>query len=208
MSKIQVLSALFFVAAALVANAHPTHYKVDRNASCYDPEPAKIYSWHVHLLYWNTNVNNTAGAYVIREKFIAEFKDRLGPQCTDLFDQNQMCMFAPDIQADGPFLTAQWAVFLKNEDFADIVPWFMQHRGNYDILVHPNSGCELEDHSWWCMWGGNPWEIDLSVMSHDEPFPWPSEPSTTNLRRVEKAQDDISKMIYTFLAEHEPDYKD
>jgi len=53
----------------------------------------------------------------------------------------------------------------------------MQNRGNYDVLIHPNSGCELEDHSWWAFWGGNPWELDLSIMSHDMPFPWPDEDS-------------------------------
>jgi len=40
-------------------------------------------------------------------------------------------------------------------------------------LIHPNSGCELEDHTWWAFWGGNPWEIDLSAFSHDMPWPWP-----------------------------------
>ena len=40
------------------------------------------------------------------------------------------------------------------------------------MLVHPNSGCEMEDHDKWSMWGGHPWKLDLTRLSHDEPFPW------------------------------------
>ena len=30
--------------------------------------------------------------------------------------------------------------------------WIMQNRGEFDILVHPNSGGEKLDHSEWCLW--------------------------------------------------------
>jgi len=68
-----------------------------------------------------------------------------------------LCLFEPDWEAVGPFATAQWSVFLMPEDFADIVPWFLQNRNGYDLLVHPNTGCELEDHSWWALWAGTAW---------------------------------------------------
>ena len=181
-------------------SSHPTHYpQVNRNETCYNPEPAKIFSWHIHLLYWQINPTHTAGAFAIREKFIAAFKNKLGAPCTDLFHQSQLCMFEPDTQPVGPFLTAQWAIFVTNDLFAETVQWAMQNRGNYDVLVHPNSGCELEDHSWWAMWGGNPWEINLDAMSHDQPFPWPETKTTQEL--LEK--DDTSDLIKKFLSEHE-----
>ena len=41
---------------ALGVRAHPTYYpEVDRNVSCYNPTPAKIYSYHIHMLYIGTN---------------------------------------------------------------------------------------------------------------------------------------------------------
>ena len=41
---------------ALGVHAHPTYYpEVDRNVSCYNPTPAKIYSYHIHMLYIGTN---------------------------------------------------------------------------------------------------------------------------------------------------------
>jgi aromatic ring-cleaving dioxygenase len=84
-------------------------------------------------------------------------------------------MFEPDTQPVGPFLTAQWAIFVTNDLFSETVQWFTQHRGKYDVLIHPNSGCEIEDHSWWTIWAGNPWEINLDAMGHDQPFPWPGD---------------------------------
>ena len=41
---------------ALGVNSHPTYYpEVNRNASCYNPTPAKIFSYHIHMLYIGTN---------------------------------------------------------------------------------------------------------------------------------------------------------
>ena len=41
--------------------------------------------------------------------------------------------------------------------------------------MHPNTGCELEDHSWWAFWGGTPWQINNDAFSFDYPFPWTKE---------------------------------
>ena len=46
--------ALFSLFSSL--DAHPTIYPdVHRNTSCYLPTPAKIYSYHIHLMYIHTN---------------------------------------------------------------------------------------------------------------------------------------------------------
>lgn len=175
-----------------VSFCHSTHYpQVIRNETCFTSTPAPIFSWHFHLLYWQTNANHTSGAYAIRNKFIQDFKAKLGTPCTDLFHQDHLCMFEPDTQPVGPFLTAQWAVFVPNENFFEVTQWATQHRKGYDILIHPNSGCELEDHSWWALWGGNPWEINMDAFSHDEPFPW------SELQLTER------NIVKTFLMEHE-----
>lgn len=89
------------------------------------------------------------------------------------------------------------------EDFADIVPWFLQNRNGYDLLVHPNTGCELEDHSWWALWAGTAWQIDMTAFSHDQPFPWPKESRhPTYLRRITK-DSSVSELVHKFLEEHE-----
>jgi hypothetical protein len=37
-------------------------------------------------------------------------------------------MFEPSFKPYGPFPTAEWAVWLQPEHFAQVVPWFMQRR--------------------------------------------------------------------------------
>lgn len=38
-----------------------------------------------------------------------------------------------------------------------------------DIFIHPNSGCEIYDHTVWPLWLGNEWEIDTSCLHWDCP---------------------------------------
>ena len=173
MNKIIFSSLTIFLTLFQFLQAHSPTIGVPRNITCVHPTPAKIYNWHFHLLYFQLNKAHTAGAMQIRDDFIATFKNRLGPKCTSLFFQDKLCMFEPDRQPAGPFPTAQWSVFIMPEDFLDVVSWIMQHKGPYDILVHPNTGCEMEDHSTWAMWGGHPWEINMDAFGHDQPFPWP-----------------------------------
>ena len=92
--------------------------------------------------------------------------------CEDLFHQNYTCTFEPEDDPAGPFVTGQWSIFLTTEDFEEYVTWITQNREGYDILIHPNSGCEIQDHTTWALWAGKPWEIDETVFSHDDPFPW------------------------------------
>lgn len=194
--KIQIIILLLSISYIL---SHSTRYLVERNETCYSPNPAKIYSWHFHVLYWQINKEHTKGAYELRDKFIEKFEKRLGPECVSLFHQDQMCMFDPDRQPVGPFLTAQWSVFFLEEDFNDIVPWVMQHRGKYDVLVHPNTGCEMEDHSWWAFWGGNPWQINMDAFGHDKPFPWDDHKSTNQLI----SNGETSDLVKQYLIENE-----
>ncbi len=48
-----------------------------------------------------------------------------------------------------------------------VVPWFVNHRANFTLLVHPNTGCENEDHSIWAQWSGPAWNMDMSIFT-----PW------------------------------------
>ena len=114
-------------------------------------------------------------ALALLERFKAVFESEIGAPCTGLFHQNRLCIFKPEAPA-GPFPVAQWAIFLPVDHFASKVTWFMQNRvvngTSLDVLVHPNSGCEVEDHTWWALWGGEKWRLNVDKLSHDSPFPW------------------------------------
>lgn len=54
-------------------------------------------------------------------------------------------------------------MFVPVHYYNAVVPWFLQHRGQFDLLVHPNTGCEYEDHSIWAQWSGPAWNMDMSI---------------------------------------------
>ena len=155
-----------------LAVSHAGIYQVNRNETCFSPSPAPIYSYHIHLLYFQENKAHTDGAYKIREAFRAHFNQTLGEDCHDLFHNDFSCVLDPDLGPAGPFPTAQWSIFVLLEHIGEMTAFMMQHRGEYSLLVHTNSGCEVEDHSDWTVWGGQPWPLDLTIFSHDKPFPW------------------------------------
>jgi len=71
-----------------------------------------------------------------------------------------------------PFLQPEWAVFLPAALFQTVVPWFMQHRPLIlDVVVHPNSGCEVYDHRDWATWSGASMVhgFDLNCLHYDCP---------------------------------------
>lgn len=181
---------------------HSTKYTdLRRNETCYNPTPAKILSWHIHVLYWQSNEAHSLGARKLMNEYKQAFSQNLGPDCNSTFHMEYMCMFNDVAKPDGPFLTAQWSVFIPVEHFSRAVAWIMQHRGEYDVLVHPNTGCEIEDHSWWAFWGGKPWEIDFDVFSYDYPFPWTKE-MDDKADPILIADDENSILASTFLKEN------
>ena len=166
-----LFSALFAVSTM----AHSTHYYgVNRNESCIHPQPAKIFSYHLHLLYLKKNQQQVTDAYAIRDRFVAQFADRLGPDCHDLFHNNHTCMLDPDYDPAGPFPVSNWSVYILPGPGSNLEPmmqWLVQNRGRFSVLVHPNTGCEMEDHSDWTFWSGPAYPLDLDFFTHDEPYP-------------------------------------
>ena len=69
----KIVSLLSAALLASLALAHPTKYSIDRNATCSNPEPAQIFSYHLHLLYFQKNKDHTAGAYKILDAFKQHF---------------------------------------------------------------------------------------------------------------------------------------
>ena len=57
--------------------------------------------------------------------------------------------------------------------FAATAMWISQYRNGHDVMIHPNTGCQLADHMEWSFWVGNKWPIDLSWFRYNEPYPWP-----------------------------------
>ena len=151
------------------------------NSKCESVENITFYSYHVHVLFWQQNNESVTNSFELYNKFINTFDVNTNfSECNDdNTTHNQspsLCILFIDYpEPECPFLTSDWAVFLRNDPelFASIIPWFMKQRMEYeammDILVHPNSGCEIYDHRDWGFWIGKEWEIDLSCLHYDAP---------------------------------------
>lgn len=173
-----------FAVAAILISCVASHYvhktsrylpqtKTDNKvipASC---ENARLISYHIHVLFWPYHQKHVEGALKLQQKFIKHFNLE-NINCTitagdpGLPDQ-QMCVFEIDWEPLGPFTTAQYSFFIPPEKYVETVTYILQNRGIYDVLVHPNSGCETYDHSRWAVWSGHQWPIDASVFSCDYP---------------------------------------
>jgi len=64
-------------------------------------------------------------------------------------------------QTLGPFAVGEWSLFAPVHYYQAVLPWFLMNRGNLSLLVHPNTGCEYEDHSIRAQWAGQPWQMYL-----------------------------------------------
>ena len=65
----------------------------------------------------------------------------------------------------GPFAVGEWSMWVPVHYYSAVVPWFVQHHGQFSLLVHPNTGCEYEDHSIWSQWVGPAWNMDMSIFT-------------------------------------------
>jgi len=55
----------------------------------------------------------------------------------------------------GPHPIGMYQVAFGTEMFADLVPWMALNREDLSILVHPETGDNLADHSDYAMWLGD-----------------------------------------------------
>ena len=70
----------------------------------------------------------------------------------------------------GPHPIAQRQVIFKASVFAEVVPWLMFNRQGLDILVHPLTNDEYDDHTANALWLGNPVPLKLETLPHG-PYP-------------------------------------
>jgi aromatic ring-cleaving dioxygenase len=188
---------------------HPTiHDDFPRNPECYKDKPAKPYSWHLHIVF---DLKNRDKA----DKLKKDFSDFLEVDlersdnkyiCTSVaFLKNQpLCfyqtVYSPD--ENTPWMNPQWAILFLPKDFERIVTWGLQHKDDLDMVIHPNTGCEIEDNSWWVIYSGNRRDFDLSFFDPSREKPIIRD---LNVVTTEEAlqSNEVSDMLKTFLRTHD-----
>lgn len=63
----------------------------------------------------------------------------------------------------GPHTLPMYTLVFKRENFTDIVTWLMQNHGDHSVLIHPESGDDLIDHTTHALWLGERLPIDVSA---------------------------------------------
>ena len=164
------LIIFLLIALAAVVVAHPTYYphvELKRSAdTAYPP----ILSWHAHILYMESNNEQYQSAIDLRALFVQEFSDYLGEDCDGDYDFGRLCMIIDHDMTNktvfpSPFPVGEFAVFVPIPYYSLVIPWFVQNRGEFSLLVHPNSGWGYNDHTEWASWTGSQWPLDLSFFT-------------------------------------------
>jgi aromatic ring-cleaving dioxygenase len=101
-----------------------------------------IAGYHAHIYY---TADSRSHAEQIREEMERQFSVILG-RWHD--------------QPVGPHPSPMFQVIISTEEFGKVVPWLNLNRGPLDILIHPETGNDLEDHTTLAIWLGKPRNLD------------------------------------------------
>ena len=69
----------------------------------------------------------------------------------------------------GPHPVPQFNVIFEIPEFHKIVPWLMLNREGLDVLVHPLTQSNYDDHTRYALWLGNPVALKLERLSANLP---------------------------------------
>ncbi len=69
----------------------------------------------------------------------------------------------------GPHPISQFNVIFEIPEFQNIVPWLMLNREGLDVLVHPLTESNYDDHSKNALWLGTPVPLRLDRLSQKLP---------------------------------------
>lgn len=64
----------------------------------------------------------------------------------------------------GPHTKSMYQVAFAPDQFDKVVPWLMLHREGLDILVHPNTGDAVADHTNHALWLGEKLAINIEPL--------------------------------------------
>ncbi|MBD2592799.1 4,5-dioxygenase [Nostoc spongiaeforme FACHB-130] len=109
-------------------------------------ENSSIIDFHAHI-YYDPETRDVAAQ--IREELGVRFEVKLG-RWHD--------------QPVGPHPKSMYQVAFAPDQFFQVVPWLMLNRGGLEILVHPETGDDVTDHTDHALWLGNKLELNIQVL--------------------------------------------
>ena len=110
-------------------------------------ERVQVTGYHAHVYF---DAARRDAATRLRDAIVGKFTCEAGA-------------FADD--ARGPHPIAQFNIIFKAPEFQQLVPWLMLNREGFDVLVHPLTDSNLDDHSKNALWLGTPVPLRLERLS-------------------------------------------
>ncbi len=114
-------------------------------------DPKSIDGYHAHIYYPDPASRERAA--VIREALDQLFEVRLG-RWRD--------------QPVGPHPVAMYQVAFAPDQFPKVVPWLMLNRAELTVLVHPETGDQVADHTGNALWLGQVLPLDIEFLRHSD----------------------------------------
>lgn len=113
--------------------------------------PDALHGYHAHIYY---NDATRSIAEKLRDTLASDFPVRIGRNAG----------------IAGPHPVPQIQIIFTKDGFQRVVPWLMLNREGLDILVHPLSDDEYDDHTANALWLGTPVALKLDTLPHG-PYP-------------------------------------
>lgn len=107
----------------------------------------QVIGYHAHVYF---DAANRPGAERLRDTLVGRFAVEPG-------------VFADEPR--GPHPVPQFNMIFEIAEFQNIVPWLMLNHGDFDVLVHPLTESNYDDHTQYALWLGNPVPLRLERLS-------------------------------------------
>jgi aromatic ring-cleaving dioxygenase len=107
----------------------------------------EIRDWHAHV-YFDAATRDEA--WSLRERIERTFDIKMGR-----FHERPV----------GPHPMFSYQVHFQNDQFGPLIAWLTLNHGSLTVLVHPNTGQELEDHRDRALWIGRSQMLKLGIFT-------------------------------------------
>lgn len=122
--------------------------------------PVKYYDFHVY--YYARVESSQQESDKLRAKLLEDFKQ-------DAAEGAIIVKKLPDDKVIGPHVTQFWeADVARPEVFVKLLSWFQLNHGNLSVLIHPQTGEDLLDHTTRALWLGEKLPLLTEVFSSTE----------------------------------------
>lgn len=116
----------------------------------------EIKEFHFHVYFLQSNAESRAEAMALRED-ILRLRSEKYFWATPLETYNDV--------PRGPHVVGSYEVWCPRESFSRTYSYFVQHRGDLSVLIHPLTRREVLDHTDRAAWLGKPFPLDISALN-------------------------------------------